>query len=154
MNPYAPLSSNPTDVGIAWAFVTGWLIAGTALLHSLDLASERKIATYCWAAARSFLWLCIAFVLIALVGLIFLQWLKIVSGFWFIWELLWLMSVVCIFRVLPFFCVLLVGWALVSRLTGTMKHRTIFVAVSCPAALVLNAALYFVMEFAAKTHTG
>jgi hypothetical protein len=71
---------------------------------------------------------------------------------WSIYELLWIMSVIAIFRVLPFVCVLLVGWALVQSWRRGIADRSILISIACPAGVILNVALYFATQFAARGH--
>jgi hypothetical protein len=70
------------------------------------------------------------------------QWLGIVSGFWFVWELAFLMGVICVFWVMPFVAAALVCWAITERWRGQRNTHSIFVAVACPVAVAVNAALY------------
>jgi hypothetical protein len=146
MNPYSALFSNPFDIAVAWASASLWLIAGTLLLRSRNLARHDKTAGYCWSAARAYLYLCAVIAAVFAVGLIFLVWLQALTSFWLIWQLFWFMSVICVFRVLPYFAAVLVGWGLVERRQGRLNNRDILIVMACPLGLALNAAIYFAME--------
>jgi hypothetical protein len=148
MNPYSPLFSHPTDVAIAWVSVIVWLSIGIALLRFRDGLLPGPMPSLCWAAARSFLYLCAMLAGVSIIGLLFLAWLRIESPFWLIWQLLWLVGVIAVFQVLPFVCVVLVCWALVQRRRGKMPARSIFISVACPTGVALDVALYFAVLFA------
>jgi hypothetical protein len=79
MNPYSALFSNPSDVMIAWASVILWLGLGTAILRLRDVLRSAPTPSLCWAAARSFLYLCAVLAGLSIVGLVFLAWLRIES---------------------------------------------------------------------------
>jgi hypothetical protein len=80
---------------------------------------------------------------IYLIGLIFLVWLKISSAFWLIWELLFLVSVVVVFWVVPALGVALLCWALVGRQKFQHSPRALAVAVWGLAGCAIDALLYF-----------
>jgi O-antigen/teichoic acid export membrane protein len=150
MNPYSALFSSPIDVVITWASVIVWLGIGTAVLRIRDGLRPDPKPDLCWAAARSFLYLCAILAGVSVIGLVFLAWLRIESPFWLIWQLLWLAGVIAVFQVLPFVCVLLVGWVLVRRWRDKMPARSIFISVACPVGVGLDAALYFALLFALR----
>jgi hypothetical protein len=142
MNPYQALYSNPSDLAVAWVSVMLWLGVGVVVFRLRDMARHGKPLGYCWPAARAFLGLCFVIAAAFAVGLVFLAWLGIVSGFWFVWELAFLMGVICVFWVMPFVAAALVCWAITERWRGQRNTHSIFVAVACPVAVAVNAALY------------
>ena len=148
MNPYRPLFSKSSDIAIAWVIVVVWILVGTFLLRLKDLSRHRSSESYCWPAGRAFLWLCVFFATISIIGLIFLAWLRITSSFWVLWQLLWVLSIICIFRVLPFIAMALVGWALSDLWRHGARVSSTFIAIACPVALALDTALYFAVEMA------
>jgi hypothetical protein len=82
------------------------------------------------------------------VGLVFLAWLKITSALWFIWQFFFLMSVVCVFKVLPFFTLGLMCWALIGRRRASFSLRSLKLTSACLMAVLIDAALYFWMCYA------
>src|SRR5687768_6881624 len=137
MKPYSALFSNSLDIIIALILVTLWLVVFTFILHGYDQERYGENAGYCWPVTRAFLYLCAAIATVFAVGLVFLAWLRIASSFWMIWQLLWLISVVCVFRVLPFLGIVPIGWAWLENWRGRMnKNKTIFITVACPLAVV------------------
>jgi hypothetical protein len=119
MGPYAPLYRHPMDQVITWLIVVAWIM--------VELVGARKrfrdvipSEAYLLAASRAVFALCLVIGGIYLIGLIFLVWLKITSDFWFIWELLFLMSVVAGFWIMPALSISLICWAVLGR--GKFRH--------------------------------
>jgi hypothetical protein len=148
VNPYAPLFSHPADIAIAWFSVAVWLIIVAALLRRRFATIPIRSEQTCSALASAFLALAVTITAVFVVGLVFLAWLKITSGFWFIWQLLYLMSVVCVFRVLPLFALGLMCWALIGRRRASFSLRSLKLTSACLMALLIDAALYFWMCYA------
>jgi len=123
-------------------FVGAWLAVGFSFRRQpakVPLASEE----YCTGLAVPFVWLCAAIAVVFLTGMIFLDWLGIESGFWAIWQLLWILSVTAVFWVLPFLGVSIAFWGYAGRLTAGYTSRTIRLCNACLLALLLDAGLYF-----------
>jgi hypothetical protein len=152
MNPYAPLFSHPADIVIAWFGVVVWLIIVVALLHRRFAAIPIRSERMCSAVASAFLALAVTITAVFVVGLVFLAWLKITSAFWFIWQLFYLMSVVCVFRVLPFFALGLMCWAFIGRRRASFSLRSLKLTSACLIALLIDTALYFWMCYAFDTN--
>lgn len=152
MNPYAPLFSHPTDIAIAWVGVAAWLSIVTALLRRRFLASPIRSEQVCSAAASAFLALAGVIMAIFAVGLVFLAWLGITSVLWTFWQLFYLMSVVCVFRVLPLFALGLMCWALIGKWRASFSPRTLKLTSACMSAVVIDAALYFWLCYALDTN--
>jgi hypothetical protein len=152
VNPYAPLFSHPADVVIAWFSVAMWLIIVAALLHRRFAAIPIRAERMCSAVATAFLALTGTIAAVFVVGLVFLAWLKITSALWFIWQFFLLMSVVCVFKVLPFFTLGLMCWALIGRRRASFSLRSLKLTSACLMALLIDAALYFWMCYAFATN--
>jgi hypothetical protein len=150
MNPYQTLFRNPFDVVTTWTMVIAWLLIGAAIMRVRDLARHRNAESYCWPAERAFLWLCALLAVNTAVGLVFIAWLHITSPVWSFWEFLLLLSIICIFQVLPFIAAFLVGWSALDMWRhGRSRSRILFTA-ACPLALAINAALIFILDRALK----
>jgi hypothetical protein len=143
MNPYAPLFSNPVDVAVAWVAVGAWLFFGATALRRRFAAAPSRSERVCSAVTSAFLVLVIAIMALFAVGLVFFAWLKISSVFWGFWQLFYLMSVVCVFWVLPLFAVGLTCWALVGRWWVGFSARCLKLASASVTALLIDAGLYF-----------
>src|SRR5579859_2746356 len=140
-----PLFSNPFDLLIGWIGVMFWIGVGAVLFRAIGWPRRTPAKHgYWWCAVLAFLCLCVAFAIVQLVGLIFLNWLHVSSSFWMIWELMWLMTALSVFRVLPFVCVGVLSWAL---LRAGISRPAIFSAMTCALGVALNIALYFLLEF-------
>jgi hypothetical protein len=143
MNPYAPLFSNHADIAIAWLCVTIWLVIVGAFSRRRFGAVPIHAERVCSATASAFLLLAAVITLTFGVGLIFLAWLKVTSAFWIFWQLLYLMSVVCVFWVLPFVAVGLICWALIGKWRAGFSARSVKLASVCFPVVFIDAALYF-----------
>jgi hypothetical protein len=53
------------------------------------------------------------------------------------------MSVVCVFRVLPFFALGLLCWAFIGRWLAGFSRRSLRLTLVCSSAGLIDAALYF-----------
>jgi hypothetical protein len=148
MNPYSALYSNPVDILSVCVFVVAWLGLGTAVsrLRNYLRGSERN--DIWWDSARSFLALCVLIGAADSFMLVFLVLLRVSSPIWAVFDLVWMMGVIAVFYVLPIVCILLVGWAIADRRHDNAAQRAFLKVVACPMALVLNVALYFVLELA------
>jgi hypothetical protein len=143
MNPYAPLFSNYADIAIAWLCVAAWLIVVGAFSRRRFVAVPIHAEQVCSATASAFLLLAAVIMLIFGVGLIFLAWLKVTSVFWVFWQLFYLMSVVCVFWVLPFVAIGLICWALIGRRRVGFSPRCVKLASACFPVVLIDVALYF-----------
>jgi hypothetical protein len=148
MNPYAPLFSHPVDLAVAWAAVAAWLIVDAGALRRRFAAVTSRAEQVCSAAALAFLVFVVAIMALFAVGLVFLAWLRITSVFWVFWQLFYLMSVVCLFRVLPFVAIGLTCWAVVGWWRVGFSLRCLKLAAACLPALLVDAALYFWLCYA------
>jgi len=152
VNPYALLFSHPVDIAIAWAAVAAWLVVVATLLRGRFTDLPIRSDQVCSQAASAFLALAVLIMAVFTIGLVFLAWLKITSAFWFIWQLFYLMSVVCVFRVLPFFAVALLCWAVIGRWRAGFSLRTLRLTSAYLLAVLLDAALYFFMSYVFDTN--
>jgi hypothetical protein len=152
MNPYAPLVSHPTDIGIAWLGVVVWLIIVAALLDRRFAAIPIRSERMCSAVASAFLALAATISAVFVVGRVLLVWLKITSAFWFIWQLFYLMSVICVFRVLPFFALGLLCWTLIGRWREGFSPRSLRLTLACLSAALVDAAVYFWLCYTLETN--
>jgi len=143
MNPYAPLFSNGADIAIAWLCVGVWLVVVVALLRKRFVTTPVRSERVCSATALAFLALAGVIMFIFGVGLVFLAWLKVTSAFWIFWQLFYLMSVVCVFRVLPLVAIGLICWALIGKWRAGFSTRSVRLASVCLPVVVVDAALYF-----------
>lgn len=143
MSPYAPLFSNPIDIAIAWFLVAAWLAIGAALFRVRSEITSMHPEDVCSAAAQAFLALVLTIMLIYIFGLVFLVYLKIQSFLWAFWELFFLMSVTCVFRVLPFFAIGLLCWAFFGKQKANYSPRNLHLALACLFMTLIDGALYF-----------
>jgi len=141
MSPYAALYQNYSDQAVTWLLVALWIFFACGVRKELpeSVLSEE----YLVAASRALFLLCLVVGGIFLVGLVFLAWLKIVSGFWFVWELFFLMSVITAFWVAPVLAVVLLGWALVARKRCRHSPRPLKMATLSLAGVVADVLLYY-----------
>jgi energy-converting hydrogenase Eha subunit H len=146
MNSYWHI--NLCDLTMVWVSVILWFCVGIVFLRLREMARDGKSWDYCWLAARAFVALCSVISVVLAIGLIFLAWLGIVSELWYTWIIAFDWGVVCVFWVLPLFAAGLVCWAVIQRRRGQRNNHSIFVAVACPSALLLNVALYFTFGIA------
>jgi hypothetical protein len=151
MNPYAPLFSHPTDIAIAWVGVVAWLSILTALLRRRFVAFPIRSEQMCSAVALALLALAVTITAVFVIGLVFLAWLNVTSAFWFIWQLFYLMGVVCVFRVLPFFALGLMCCVFIGRRRANFSLRSLKLTSACLMALLIDAVLYFWMSYAFDT---
>ena len=143
MSPYAPLFSNSSDIAIAWLAVAAWLFIGVVLVRRRFAAISMRSEQVCSAAALSFFALALTIMLIFVVGLVFLVWLKITSVFWAFWQLFFLMSVVCVFRVLPFVAIGLLCWAFIGKQRASYSSRILHLTLAGLLTALIDGALYF-----------
>jgi len=148
MSPYAPLFSNPVDLAFASASVAAWLIVAAGVLRRRFVAVPTRSEQMCSATALAFLSFVAAIMALFAVGLVFLAWLRITSVFWMFWEVFYLVSVVCVFWVLPFVAIGLACWALIGRWRLGFSLRCLKLASACLPALLIDAALYFWLCYA------
>ena len=87
--------------------------------------------------------LCLVVGGIFFIGLVFLAWLKIASGLWFLWEPLFLMSVIAVFWVAPALAIVLLGWALVGRQRLHHTPRPLRMAARSLGGIVADVLLYY-----------
>ncbi len=146
MSPYAALYSHPVDQAIAWLLVLAWLAGGVFAMRNHVRLAEAGPERYCEAAAWAFLMLSAVIAVNFGVGLVFLVWLKITSAFWFVWQLFYLMSVICVFWAMPVFAVSLLAWAAVGRFRGHYGRRSLMLCAACLLGLAVDALLYFCLE--------
>ena len=146
MNPYAPLFSNPVDLAVAWIFTGSWTVAGAFLLRPCFMSLQNRGERFCATAAVALLGLSALIAFVFVVGLVSLVWLKLTSAFWFIWELFYLMSVVCVFRTLPILVVALVGWAALGRWRSHFSVRSLRICATAVLGVALDILLYFAIE--------
>ncbi|HUD46864.1 MAG TPA: hypothetical protein VMR33_08540 [Candidatus Baltobacteraceae bacterium] len=141
MSQYAALYQNAGDQVVAWLLVALWILFACGVRKRLpeSVPSEE----YLVAASRALFLLCLAVGGIFLVGLVFLAWLKISSGFWFVWELFFLMSVITAFWVAPVLAVFFLGWALVARKRFRHSPRPLRMASLSLAGVVADVLLYY-----------
>jgi hypothetical protein len=141
MSPYAALYQNYSDQAITWLLVALWIFFACGVRKKLpeSVPSEE----YLVAASRALFLLCLVLGGIFLVGLVFLAWLKIVSGFWFVWQLFFLISVITAFWVAPVLAVVLLGWALVARKRFRHSPRPLKMATLSLAGVVADVLLYY-----------
>ena len=142
MSPYAPLYQNPVDQAITWLLVAVWITVG---LFGARQRFQKSIVSeaYLLAASKALFMLCLVIGGIYLVGLVFLVWLKITSAFWFIWELLFGVSVITVFWIAPLLGVALLCWALVGRRQLNHSPRALRSAACSIAAVVADGLLYY-----------
>jgi hypothetical protein len=148
MNPYAPLFSNPVDVSVAGVSVAVWLTIATVVLRKRFAGVPSRSERLCSAVASAFLALVVAIMGLFAVGLVFLAWLRITSVFWVFWQLFYLMSVVCVFWVLPLVALGLTCWAAVGWWGVGLSSRCLKLVSACMTALLIDAALYFWLCYA------
>ena len=145
MSPYGPLFSNSVDLAVAWVCVSVWVLIGTLVLRKHLAAASSRLEVVCTAAALA------VFILLALnlavfaVGLVFLLWLKIKSAFWMFWQLFYILSVICVFRVLPVFALGLLAWAAIGRAKFAYGKPSLILSLLCLVVLLLAGALYFAL---------
>ncbi|HUB24115.1 MAG TPA: hypothetical protein VL992_01705 [Tepidisphaeraceae bacterium] len=147
MNPYAAQYRNPVDLAITAALVLAWLAVGGLVLGAAGPSESRLFWSLQRGFVRAFLWLCACIAansLWAVVGVM----LNIHSVLWFIWELPYLTSVICVFQVMPILAIALIAWetAAVRRSGGRM--RTVLRSSACVSfGLGADAGLYFLLNF-------
>jgi hypothetical protein len=146
VNPYEPLFSNPVDSAVAWLFTAGWTVVGVFLLRPGFASLQSRAERVCAAAAASLLALSTLIAMVFITGLVFLVWLQLTSGFWLIWQLFYLMSVVCIFRVLPVVACVLLAWAALGRWRSHFGTRSFGLSAGVMLAVIGDALLYFALE--------
>ncbi len=95
------------------------------------------------AASRALFTLCLVIGGIYLIGLVFLVWLKISSWFWFIYQLIFLLSIVIVFWVAPVLGVVLMCWALVGRQWLRHSQRALIGAARGLVGIAADALLYY-----------
>jgi hypothetical protein len=124
-----------------WLFVALWVIVGLGWGRKKSQLTVRSEAYLVGAAGASIvLWLLIG--LNDLIGLVFLVWLRSSSAFWFVWELIFLTSVVAVFWVGPVLSVALLGWAILHPSRARFRPRTIAITVSAVVLLAIDALFY------------
>jgi hypothetical protein len=146
MNPYQPPYSNVSDVVIVSVLVVLWLTVAGGVFRLRDSLKQRPSFGNASAAARGFLSLCFVIAATFIVGMVFLALFQIRSPLWAAYEVLFAMSVIAVFYVLPIVCIVVVGWAWVHR-----RHDSdspLFYDIACPLALAMDAAIYFAFHFA------
>jgi hypothetical protein len=125
-----------------WVFVTVWIMVGLGLAR-LTFQKAASSETYLVAASRATTSLFLLIGLVYAIGLIFLVWLKIVSGFWFVWELMFLTSVVAVFWVGPALGIALLSWAAIGHWRLRYAPRAIATTGFALAILVIDVLLYY-----------
>ena len=150
MNPYRPLYSKSSDIVGACVIAILWLALGTILLRVRASAKHQGSEGYCWPASLAFVWLCVFFTVVSVIGIVFLAWLQVQTGLWFFWDLLWAINIICTFRVLPVAAGGLVVWDIIDMLRNGATRPRIFRALACPFALAINIAFYFATEIAMR----
>jgi len=133
---------SPMDQAIAWLLVTAWIVVG---LFGARRRFQGAISSeaYLLAASRALFTLCLFAAGVYVIGLIFLVWLKISSGFWLIWQLLFLMSVVAVFWVTPAVGIVLLCWALVGRKRLRHSSRALTMTARALAGIAADILLYY-----------
>jgi hypothetical protein len=149
MNPFARPFSNPVDIAVAWVGVVLCLLLFATVAHKrFPQVSTKSEQWFSGIAAGLMAFL--ALIVAVFIGLIFLEWLRIQSPFWSFWGLLFPMSVICLFRVLPIFAVVLLGWAVAGRWKSHYSRRSLFLALFCLLMVVIDGGLYFCMNYPRK----
>ena len=148
MNPYASLFSGAVDLAFASVGVAGWLIVAAAVLRRRFMVIPTRSEQVFSATALALLSLLLAIMGLFGVGLVFLAWLRITSVFWMFWQVLYSLSVVCIFWVLPFVITGLTCWVLIGRWRLGFSSRCLKLPSVCLLALLTDAALYFWLCYA------
>ena len=133
---------NPTDQAIVWFLVGVWIIVGLVGARKRFQGAVPSEA-YLLAASRALFTLSLFIASIDVIGLVFLVWLKISSGFWFIWELLFLTSVVAVFWVAPVVLLVLLCSALLGRQRLHHSSRGLSIVARCMAGIAIDVALYY-----------
>jgi hypothetical protein len=145
MKSYMQLFSNPSDVICVWLLVVGWLVTVSALLRrrfsTVNIHSERNCST----TALAFLFLELIIMFTFLIGL-FMMWLKIESIFWLFWELAFLLSVICVFAVLPIITTCLLGWSLIGKWKANYSPLNLRLTLLCLLAMLIDGGLYFGLQ--------
>ena len=109
------------------------------------LPGSASSEAYLHAASRALFVLCLVMGGVFLIGLVFLAWLKISSGFWFMWGPLYLMSVTAVFCVAPALAIMLLGWALVGRHRLGHSPRPLRMAALSLAGIVADVLLFYAL---------
>lgn len=145
MNPYEILQYlHPIDLFMVWAGVVGWLIVGSGLIGKSHRINPIGAENICAAVAWAFLALVAAITAVLGLGLVLFVWLRFrpmeVS---ILWRHFAGISIVCIFKVLPFIASGLICWALVGRWRASFSWRSLMLAAAGVVGLVADAALYY-----------
>jgi hypothetical protein len=146
MSPYIPLYSNPSDQAVAWLFSSLWICIGALVMRrrfSEVAYSERWLSSALCAFRNLALFICIIFT----VGIVFLLWLKVVSMFWFFWEVMFALSVISLFWMFPVVVVGFSCWVCFGRFVNHYGKRSIILYWQCLLAVAVDVLLYYAMQF-------
>lgn len=95
-------------------------------------------------AISSLAW-CALFTINLLAGWVFLFKLEIKSPLWQVWTLSYTLSVIIIFRVMPFIAFSVLVWAILGKWVGSYTKNVLWVAVACVALLGMSGALVLLL---------
>ena len=144
MSPVAPLSAS--DAVITTAGVIAFLLSVGAVRQSRYAAVSARSERYCLAGLDSLLRLCAIVAFIFLLGYVGLVLLRVQTGFWFIWQLFYLLSRFAVIWLLPAFVILFSLWALAGHFLASYSHRSTRVSLLCVVSLLIALLLFYALE--------
>lgn len=140
------LAGRVIDTVVTWLIVLTILGAGTHVvsksLSSTLLASER----HCLSLAFAFLSMNTAILANNVLVWLLLLKLKVVTPFWMIWQLVYLLSEVAILRVLPVVVLVILMWAFFGKCVSGYKWSTLIMATACLLVLGANFAILLLLN--------
>ena len=143
-----PLLTNPTDQAIVWVLSSLWICIGAVRMRRRfpDVARSEALLSSVLCAFRSLaLFVCI----ILMVGLVFLYWLKVVSIFWFFWEVMFASSLISLFWCFPTFALVLSCWVLFGRFKEHYSKRSIILFLQCLFVAAVDVLLFYAIQIVA-----
>lgn len=141
--PYEATFSHPKDQMAAWLLVVFLLAIGMFVFRRAVLP-HGKGESLCFSFGITLVALLVAVAENLLFGWVFLIKLEIDSPLWTFWGLGYILTIIIVFRILPFFALILVAWATYGRFCQSYSPRTVWIAGASLLLLVLDAILSFV----------
>lgn len=149
MMAYGPLRWELADQCAAWGIAVFVLTSGVACFRGDLLRDSDRSNGEAYFSALAFT-LLLANALIAFLfsfGLVFLAIFPVVSGFWFFWEMFYLLSIPMVFHVFPVLTLAAWGWSVFGWWKLHYSSRAVLLAVLLTVALTLSATSYFLLEY-------
>jgi len=155
MMAYGPLYWELSGECLVWGIAIFVLTSGVAFFRCDLLRDSDKSKGESYFSALSFT-LLLANGLIAFLfsfGLVFLAIFPVVSGFWFFWEMFYLLGIPMVFHVFPVLTLVAWAWSVIGWRKLHYSSRALLLSGLLTVALTLSASSYFLFEFGIRAVT-